>query len=200
MDLGATFPRQDCMFKYLAKIFSWSGRLLKDVLAKFRRKQGVFSCMQLFASKAPCLSPHVILIQLSSQRHRSSWRKTSFGLNAASCPLKKQGFLAAYALLSKSLHKLFDGNLFYVMARALCNEFYVITPRSLPLSFPYVKWPTPALHTQNAVLQVWLLDARWTTWELCIEAKNNARAFSVCKMFFFWGGGGGVKVFLGNAR
>ena len=113
MDLGrATFPRQDSMFNCLAKIFSWSSRLLRDVLAKFWRDQGVFGCMQLFANKAPCLSPHVVLIWLSSQRPEPFWRKTEFGPQCSHLPAEETRFLAPCALLPKSLHKWFAGNIF----------------------------------------------------------------------------------------
>ena len=164
MDLGhATFPRQDCMFKYLAKIFSWSSRLLRDILAKFRRAQGVFCCMQLFASKAPCLSPHVVLIWLSSQKHRPFLKENSaFGLNAAICPLKKQGsWLHVHFCQNHYINYLLG--LFYVMARTSCNEFYVMTPRSLPQSFWYVM-ADPCITHIKVVLQMWLLDAPWTAW------------------------------------
>ena len=100
-------------------------------------------------------------------------------------PAEETRFCGCICTPVKIITQIIGWEYFYVMARASCNKFYVIRPRSLPLSFSYVM-ADPCTTHKNVVLQVWLLDARWTIWELCIEAKNNVRAFSMCKMF--WGG------------
>ena len=116
---------------------------------------------------------------LASMQLFARWRNKVSWLHVHSCQNHHINYLLGIFLCNgRSL-----------MQWILCNDTKIITTEFLICN------GRPLHYTQEVVLQVWLLDARWTTWKLCIEAKNNSRAFSMCKMFFW-----GVKVFLGNAR
>ena len=136
-----------------------------------------------FEENNECLAAcNFLQARLHALAHTSFWsnslckaqirRKTEF-------LARMQLFLAACALLRKSLHKWIAG-IFLCNGRSLVQWIYVMTPRLLPQSFWYVM-ADPCITYEKGVLQVWLLVARWTTWELRRTLQSETAVWSHIK-------------------